>query len=200
MLGRRSEDDLRITTIQRFKKFYKIDDAQSNHVYRTTMQIFMSLMIHNKQDNEQIKLLQWAAELYEIGLSIAHNDYHKHGSYILEHSDMAGFSKPEQSLIADLVRSHRGNLIKALESLQGKRKIKLKLLYMVMAFRLSVILNRNRHGFALETLTIIMTSKSEFYLSIDNTWLKNNMLSLYSINEEIEQWNKCGITIALLAQ
>jgi len=200
MLGRRSEDDLRIKTIQRFKKFYKIDETQSSNVYRTTMQIFMSLMIHNKQDSEQIKLLQWAAELYEIGLSIAHSDYHKHGSYILENSDMAGFSKPEQSLIADLVRSHRGNLIKALESLQGRRKIKLKLLYMVMAFRFSVILNRSRYGFRPETLTVVMTSKSEFYLSIDNEWLKNNLLSLYSINEEIEQWNKCGITIALLTQ
>jgi exopolyphosphatase/guanosine-5'-triphosphate,3'-diphosphate pyrophosphatase len=147
-----------------------------------------------------MKLLQWASELYELGLSISHNDYHKHGAYILENSDMAGFSKPEQSLLADLVKSHRGNLIKALDSLQSRRKIKLKLLYMVFAFRLSVILNRNRQGIDPSILNIVITSKCNLYLYIQGDWLKNNLLSLYSINEEIAQWNKCGLNISLLSQ
>jgi len=37
--------------------------------------------------------LGWAARLHEIGLDIAHNQYHKHGAYILGHADLPGFSR-----------------------------------------------------------------------------------------------------------
>ena len=200
LLGRKTDHDLRMVTIERLKSFYNIDITQSNAVYKTAAQIYSSLMIHSRPDSENMKLLQWSTELYEIGLSISHNDYHKHGSYILENSDLAGFSRPEQSILSDLVRSHRGNLIKALDSLQTRRRIKLKLLYMMLSFRFSVIFNRNRQGFDNSLITIISTSKSNFFISINNTWLKQNLLSLYSINEEIEQWGKCGINISLITQ
>jgi len=39
--------------------------------------------------------LQWAAQLYETGLAISHNDYHKHGAFMLANAELAGFSKPE---------------------------------------------------------------------------------------------------------
>jgi exopolyphosphatase/guanosine-5'-triphosphate,3'-diphosphate pyrophosphatase len=30
--------------------------------------------------------------VHEVGLDIAHYHYHKHGAYLIEHSDLAGFS------------------------------------------------------------------------------------------------------------
>ncbi|MCE2705771.1 MAG: exopolyphosphatase [Proteobacteria bacterium] len=200
LLGRKSENDLRTSTVLTLKDFYSIDLTQAQNVSVATLQMYINLMGQTKADSEFLKLLQWASELYEVGLCISHNDYHKHGSYILDNSDLAGFSKPEQSILADLVRTHRGNLLKALESLQSRRKIKLKFLYMVLAFRLSVIFNRNRQGFNSSIITIISNSKSSFYISINSEWLKTNTLTLYSLNEEIEQWNKCGITINLIPQ
>ncbi len=71
MLGRRTEHDLRNITIERLKKLYKVDTTQSNNVYKTTMQLFMSLMIHNKPDSEQLKLLQWASVGAQAGKVIA---------------------------------------------------------------------------------------------------------------------------------
>ena len=38
-------------------------------------------------------LLSWGARVHEIGLDIAHYHYHKHGAYLIEHSDLAGFSR-----------------------------------------------------------------------------------------------------------
>jgi len=52
-------------------------------------------------------LLGWAARLHEIGLSLAHTRFHKTGAYLIENSDLPGFSLQEQKLLAALVRSHR---------------------------------------------------------------------------------------------
>ena len=52
-------------------------------------------------------MLRWAAVLQEIGLSIAHNQYHKHGSYLLTHLNMPRFAHGEQRRLAALVRGHR---------------------------------------------------------------------------------------------
>ena len=51
--------------------------------------------------------LVWAARLHESGLAVSHNQYHKHGAYLIGHSDLAGFSRQEQALLASLVRGHR---------------------------------------------------------------------------------------------
>ena len=45
--------------------------------------------------------------LHEAGLAISHSQFHRHGAYLLEHSDLPGFSRPEQRLMAFLVRAHR---------------------------------------------------------------------------------------------
>ena len=52
-------------------------------------------------------LLSWGARVHEIGLDIAHYHYHKHGAYLIEHSDLAGFSRQDQQMLSLLVRGHR---------------------------------------------------------------------------------------------
>ncbi len=135
-----------------------------------------------------------------MGLIISHNDYHKHGAYILANAELAGFSKPEQSLLADLVRSHRGGLVKATDSLKNKRKVKSKLLLMVLCFRLAVILHRNRKDMPnSKIIELVDTNKSSYNLVIDGKWLQQNPLTMYSLNEEIMEWKKLDIKIKLLS-
>ena len=58
-------------------------------------------------DPATAQLLEWSARLHEIGLVIAHSQHHQHGAYLLEHSDIAGFSATEQQFVAALVRNQR---------------------------------------------------------------------------------------------
>ncbi|MFM7275051.1 MAG: exopolyphosphatase, partial [Gammaproteobacteria bacterium] len=51
-----------------------------------------------------------AADLHELGLTVSHSGYHKHGAYLLEHADMPGFSRREQSMLSFLVLNHRRKL------------------------------------------------------------------------------------------
>jgi exopolyphosphatase/guanosine-5'-triphosphate,3'-diphosphate pyrophosphatase len=132
-------------------------------------------------------------------LTISHNDYHKHGAYILANAELAGFSKPEQTLLADLVRSHRGGLIKAIDGLKNKRRVKSKLLMMVLCFRLAVIFNRNRKSIPEDhIIRVEEPTKEGFNLLIDGKWLKQNPLTRHSLNEEIAEWKKIDFRIKLV--
>ena len=62
------------------------------------------------EDGVWRELLGWAAKVHEVGLDIAHYHYHKHGAYLIEHSDLAGFSREDQQMLALLVRGHRRNI------------------------------------------------------------------------------------------
>ncbi|HST43769.1 MAG TPA: exopolyphosphatase, partial [Luteimonas sp.] len=44
---------------------------------------------------------------------IAHSQYQVHGAYVIEHSDIAGFSRQEQQFLAALVRTHRRKVPKS---------------------------------------------------------------------------------------
>lgn len=201
LLGRKSNQDLRLITVASLKKRYAIDEAQSKYVATAAIYLCKELVGENQFEANYLKLLQWAAQLYEIGLSISHNDYHRHGAYILANADMAGFSKPEQSILADLVRSHRGGLVKACESLSVTRKIKMRFFIMMMSLRFAVILTRNRKQLKESAiLSFKMISKSGFELVVDDKWLHQNPLTLHSLNEEIDQWKKVGFKIKLTSK
>lgn len=199
LLGRKTNHDLRETTVNALKRRYEIDQKQAKNVAGITLSIFIELSGGmSKIEKAYLKPLEWACELYEIGLSISHNDYHKHGAYILANADMAGFSKPEQSLLAELVRTHRGNLAKAIDSLKETRRVKQWLIHMIFAFRLSVIFNRNRTSMNdAVILKISYSEKSGINLKVDKDWLKNNPLTLYSLREEIDQWTNIDIKVKL---
>jgi len=199
LLGRKSNCDLRESTVKRLKKRSVLDDAQGDRVGHVTLDLYQQVVDQTRQDPEQIKLLQWAAQLYETGLVISHNDYHKHGAYILANAELAGFSKPEQTLLADLVRSHRGGLIKAIDGLKNKRRIKSKLLMMILCFRLAVIFNRNRKSIPEDhIIRVTEPTKDGFNLLIDGKWLKQNPLTRHSLNEEIAEWKKLDFKIKLV--
>lgn len=199
LLGRKTNHDLRESTVERLKQRSLLDDTQGARVAKVTLDLYQQIASRSRQDSEQMKLLQWATQLYETGLSISHNDYHKHGAYILANAELAGFSRPEQTLLADLVRSHRGGLLKVIESLKNKRRVGTKLLMMVLCFRLAVIFNRNRKDIPEDhIIRVEKANKEGFRLLINGRWLQQNPLTLYSLNEEIAEWKMLDFKIKLI--
>lgn len=103
--------DKRIETIARMRDQYHVDRAQVSRVAR------LASMLHAQVSDQLVtepelarRLLRWAIDLHELGLGIAHSGYHRHGAYLVAHSDMPGFSRQEQQLLAFLVANHRRKL------------------------------------------------------------------------------------------
>ena len=113
MLGRGGADDPRDASVAALMQRYGIDAAQAARVEATALRLFDQVADDWQLDADDRLLLAWAARLHELGLAIAHSQYHVHGAYVLEHSDIAGFSRQEQQFLAALVRTHRRGIPKS---------------------------------------------------------------------------------------
>ena len=77
-------------------------------------------------------------------MDIAHSQYHKHGAYILQHADQAGFSRQEQLRLSLLVRLHRRKFNPALADVLVEKDARRAVVRLAPLLRLAVLLHRSR--------------------------------------------------------
>ena len=143
MVGRNSPEDSRLKTLDNLARNAQLDGRQADNVAATAGALFEQVRQAWALDDDQARFLDWASRLHEIGLAISHSQFHRHGAYLLEHSDLAGFSRPEQRLLAFLVRAHRRKFpVKEWQALpESERRPHARLARLL---RLAVILNHSR--------------------------------------------------------
>jgi exopolyphosphatase/guanosine-5'-triphosphate,3'-diphosphate pyrophosphatase len=128
-----------------------------------------------------LELCTWAARLHEIGLDIAHSHYHKHGAYVLANSDMPGFSRQEQRLLAALVRAHRR---KFLESLWRNVPATGRLVeHLAVLLRLAVLLHRSRTDVG---DVLVVGNRRSLEVRFGPGWLEAHPLTQADLQEEAE--------------
>lgn len=111
LIGRIRHQDVRDRTIRNFVDRYRVDVAQAARVEKTALAFLAEVGAPDGMDEESARaLLSWAAWLHEIGLVVSYPGYHKHGAYLVANSDLPGFSRDDQLLLASLVRTHRRRL------------------------------------------------------------------------------------------
>jgi exopolyphosphatase / guanosine-5'-triphosphate,3'-diphosphate pyrophosphatase len=84
------------------------DPGHSSHVQALADRLFLDLMPIFELGDPERELLSYAARLHDIGLSIAEKEHHKHGAYLIQNAQLAGFWRKETEIIAQVVRFHRG--------------------------------------------------------------------------------------------
>ena len=144
LLGRLSNRDVRSEAVNAMTKRFGVDARQAADVERTALRLLDQLQGGWRLEPRSCAtLLRWAAQLHEIGLTIAHAGYHKHSEYILRHGDLQGFSQTDQQLLAALVRLHRGKFsLQALADVPADWQTPLQRLAVIL--RLAVLLHRSR--------------------------------------------------------
>lgn len=143
MAGRNSAEDSRLKTLASLRRSYDVDTRQAENVADTADRLFQAVREEWQLSEDHGRYLCWASDVHEIGLAISHSQFHRHGAYLLEHSDLSGFSRPEQRLLAFLVRAHRRKF--PLKEWQALPKAQ-QAIYARLArlLRLSVLLNHSR--------------------------------------------------------
>lgn len=109
MEGKFPHQDIRMRTAKSLVELYHIDRDQARRVWKTTSFLYQQWRVQNADLEHQklIALLKWAAQLHEVGLGINHSGMHRHSAYILQQTNMPGFTQEQQLLLATLVRYHR---------------------------------------------------------------------------------------------
>ena len=85
------------------------EESHSHQVARLAEMIFDSLAPEEKLTRHQRTLMSAAALLHDVGYHIAHESHHKHSFYLIENSELTGFSEAERVVIANIARYHRGS-------------------------------------------------------------------------------------------
>ena len=194
LVGRIQDEDIRSRSVAHLAQRYHADATQARLVAQTASHALNQVAGNWGLDPEEAaSWLNWAAQLHEIGLDIAHSRHHHHGAYIIEHSDLAGFSQQEQRLLAALVRSHRRKLplklYKELPKRIGKLVPKLAVL-----LRLGVILNRSRGTKASCDFTLQVDDK-RIKLKFPAAWLKQQPLTRADLEQEAEYLYAAGFVM-----
>jgi exopolyphosphatase/guanosine-5'-triphosphate,3'-diphosphate pyrophosphatase len=84
------------------------DPGHSRHVAQLADQLFHDLMPFFELGDPERELLGYAAQMHDVGLSLSEKDHHKHGAYLIQNANLAGFWPAEIETIAQIVRFHRG--------------------------------------------------------------------------------------------
>jgi exopolyphosphatase/guanosine-5'-triphosphate,3'-diphosphate pyrophosphatase len=178
----RGEDDRR-DTIAALSERYGVDQQQSERVERTSLRLLSQVAEDWKLDDEDDAwLLSCAARVHEIGLDIAHAHYHKHGEYIIANSDLTGFTRDEQRLLATLVRAHRRKFpVSVMGEIPRRRRRGTERLALLL--RLAVILNRNR-SLAHVPAPSIQVGKRSLRLEFPGGWLDERPLTIADLRQE----------------
>jgi exopolyphosphatase / guanosine-5'-triphosphate,3'-diphosphate pyrophosphatase len=188
LAGRVSHHDMRDVTAAHFAERNHIDRQQAIQVHKIATYLLSQLTHDLDEDDleDSLQLLGWAAQLHEVGLSIAYSGYHKHGAYIIQNADLPGFSKTEQYRLAVLILAHRG----ALDNLSAMTLSETEWA-MVFALRIAVLLCRSRIQQILPGMTC-QQDKQAFHLFVDGTWLEQNPLTETMLEREVAQWSSVG--------
>jgi exopolyphosphatase/guanosine-5'-triphosphate,3'-diphosphate pyrophosphatase len=102
-------EDVRRASVGNLAARYGADDAHTAQVARIALEIWDELGdagIHDGDDAER-ELLEAAAALHDIGVSIDYDDHHKHSRYLVLSAGLPGFSPREAALIGQMCRYHR---------------------------------------------------------------------------------------------
>jgi len=190
LLGRVQHRDMREATVAQLMRRYHVDAAQAERVRVLALRIFEA--IEKKEDQEPDRLtLDWAARLAEIGLSVAHAQYHKHSAYILQNADMPGFSRMEQQRLARIVLAHRGKLGKVQDAgLEGADWT------LVFALRLAVLVLRSRTDVRFPMLRVAGDAAG-YSLGLPQAWLEDNPLTAAALETESERWKAIGMRFSV---
>ncbi|MBI1422865.1 MAG: exopolyphosphatase [Gammaproteobacteria bacterium] len=190
LLGRIHHEDIRAKSANAFAQRYHVDMEQVARVQTTARRCLEMASTGWKLDfDEYIQWLDWASILHEIGLDISHSNYQKHGAYIIENADFAGFSKQEQIFLAFLVNAHRRKFqtkqSKSLPEYWQKAAPRLAIL-----LRLAVLLNRSRVQSPMD-FELQVKGKS-LDLRFPAEWLGNHPLTQADLEQEANYLKPAG--------
>ena len=135
--------------------------------------------------------LGWAARLYLVGLDIAHNDYHKHSAYIVQHVDLAGCSRVEQTQLATLVIAHRKRF-----PIKHFLHDNTELAHLAILLRLAAIFHRGKKLEGMPELKLTAENKN-INLKMPEKWIQQHPLTLADLETEMRYLEEVGYHLTL---
>ena len=197
LLGRVHAQDIRDATVADLIVRYRIDEPHGRRVADTAARIL-------EQTGWELtgfgarRLLRWAAMLHELGMDIAHSQYQKHGGYLLDHMDLAGFSRSEQHNVSLMVRGHRRKF--PMEEFRNAPRM----IALCVVLRLAVVLHRARSDQVLPRFSVAASGPpapgAAIRLAFPRRWLSDHPLTQLDLEQEADYLAAVPIALTVEAR
>lgn len=174
--------DLRTATVNGLMHRFAVDMEHAERVAHTACALFSQAAPSGSE--RAARKLEWAARLHEIGCRISHSDYHRHGAYILDNTDAAGFAVPELHRLGVLVQGQRGKVRKIDADLQDSI-----FALQLVCMRIAVALCHARRDPDTAGLSL-RTDRNRFLLAARPGWSAAFPQSAHLLHEEVQAWQK----------
>jgi exopolyphosphatase/guanosine-5'-triphosphate,3'-diphosphate pyrophosphatase len=186
--------DVRQATVQRLQRQFSVDVVQAKRVERMALWLFEALRPSSDAELRRAgDKLRWAALVHEAGMAVSHEDYHKHGEYIVRHADAAGFADHQLARLSTLVLAQRGGLRKVEERLAADALLRDQ----VLALRLAIIFCHARRDPAPAQMRIGHDATG-WSFAIDGAWAAAHPQSMHLLREEEKAWSRTAWPLRLL--
>ena len=170
---------------------YSVDTAQVERVKRAALAACDKIADGMFLRPVHRQLLRWAAELHETGLSVSHSQYQLHSGYLVENSDMPGFTRQEQLFLAALVRNHRRGIPRGFaDKLPSRLHEPLRMT--LMCLRFACILCRSRDDSAIPGFRL-SSSDNMITVNFPADWAAAHPLTLFDLQQEAKDLKAVGL-------
>lgn len=195
ILGRLQDGDRRDATVLAMADRFSVDMEQAGRVASTAALLFEATRrAWGLKRGREGLFLRWGALLHELGLSVSHDAYRKHGSYLVAHADLPGFTRNEQERLAALVLSHRGRVRPALFA-DFREELREGLIGVALLLRVARLVHRSRSSRPLPPWALKASRQGEqrrLALHIPEEWCERHPLTHADLTEEARQWERLG--------
>jgi exopolyphosphatase/guanosine-5'-triphosphate,3'-diphosphate pyrophosphatase len=195
LLGRAQHRDPRQATIDALAQRFSVDRNQAERVEATALALFGQIESAWHLGEAEHDWLAWAARVHEVGLSIAHSQHHIHGAYLLANSDLPGFTRGEQEVLALLVRCHRREIpVDALQTLP--ERLFYPTVRLTILLRLAALLHRPRSAETPSKMTLAVDDRV-LRFDLPKRWLESHPLTAMDLAQERKYLKPLGFKLEL---
>lgn len=194
--GRLHNEDARFQGVKSMLNRFQTDQSQSDRVQRLALILLdQAKSPWGLEDPINRKLIIWSSQLHEIGISLSYTQYHHHGAYIVEHSDIEGFSRQVQRVLGLLVRNHRQKIsLNEIENLPvswSKRTLRL-----IIILRLAIAFLRGRSAIVDRCCDLDCQDK-QVKITLPRQWADDHPLTVFDLQTEKEYLKAIGFDLQI---
>ncbi|WP_333606887.1 guanosine-5'-triphosphate,3'-diphosphate diphosphatase [Arsukibacterium sp.] len=191
MLPQLQHTDVRNRTCNSLMVRYFIDQQHAARV--AEMAVLLAEQLQGRWDLHKFEghnMLRCGALLHELGLLIEYKNHHHHGAYIINHSDLPGFTRAQQQLVMALVYNHRADISREVIARQTMTSVLLTV-RLTRILRLAVILSMRRRHEVLPAVTISAKAES-LSLQMPTGYLEQHPLMRAELEQEAQYQQAAG--------
>jgi len=187
-------EDIRDGTVSAMLSRWGVDTLHANRVRDTALDLYAQAASGwDIRDVLFMRTLGWASLLHEVGLSVSHDGYHKHGAYLVANGDLAGFARRDQLLLSAMILGHRRKFpISRFEELPSNLVTPAKRVAIIL--RLSVLLHRGRGSQGAQSFQAVAEGQ-QLSIGFESGWLAKNPLTEADLKQERAWLKTIGVKL-----